>query len=155
MIRCSAQWNGVVLPPRHVTPKRVLCSTILSVVLASCASRALLQVDAVELGAIAASPEEYDGKSVRAEACVSVMVEGMYLLECGTQYPIFTFEADGSKRSNQVFTDLVALGHSMMGERPEKIRVEVQGVYRNSKGRSRFDHTIELSDFRRMRAQDN
>lgn len=153
MTRCNAQWIGLVQPPRHVILSGALFPVALAVVLASCVSRAPLQVEDVGLGVIAANPEEYDGKFVRAEACVSVMIEGMYLLECGTRYPIFAFEAGESDRSKEVFTELVALGHSLMGESPEEIRIELQGIYRNSKGKSRFDHIFELSGFRKIKVE--
>lgn len=146
MIRCKGQSTGLVRPlSRAILDCALLCAFLVAIV-AGCASTSAEHAETVELRTIIANHQAYDGKFVRTEACVSVAVEGMYLLECGTRYPIVTFVADASARSKQAVERLIAFGHSMMGEAPEQIRVEVEGVYRHSKGRSRFDHTIELME---------
>lgn len=154
MIRCKVQSTGLVRPLSHAILNGALLCLLLVAGVAGCATISVEHAENVELRAIIANPDVYDGKFMRTEACVSVAVEGMYLLECGTRYPIIAFSADKSVESKQAVENLIAFGHSMMGEAPEKIRIEVEGVYRHSRGRSRFDHTIELRGFRESRGHE-
>jgi len=74
----------------------------------------------------------------------------MYLLDCGTRHPIVAFTDDGSVESTKVVDRLIAFGHANMGEKPEHVQVEIEGVYRNKAGRDRFDHVIELRSFKEI-----
>lgn len=149
MIRCNARSTGVVLQLRHAILKHALLCWFLIAVVAGCASTSPDRTEVVDIHSVVANPDAFDGKLVRTEACVSVTVEGMYLLGCGTRRPIIAFTAAENQESKEAFENLVAFGHALMGEAPEQIRVEVEGIYRHTKGQSRFEHTIELMGFKK------
>lgn len=102
----------------------------------------------MQLEQIYMDPGAYDGKLVRVDACLSVIVEGMYLLDCGTRRPVINFEADETSASKHAVARLVSLGHLHMGKAPEDIPVQVEGVYELGKTPQHFEHTIRVRDFR-------
>lgn len=148
MIRCKAQSTGVVPRLRHAILKSALLCGFLTATVAGCVSTSPEHIEVVDIHSVVANPGAFDGKLLRTEVCVSVAVEGMYFLECGTRRPVIAFTVVENKKSMRAFESLVAFGHTLMGEAPEQIRVEVEGVYRHTKGQSRFDHTLELMSFK-------
>lgn len=147
MGKCRMRWTRRAWNPLRATLDRMLLKAFFCALLAGCVGKVSQQFETTELSAISASPKEYDGKNVRVEACLVVIIEGMFLRECGNRFPIFQFEAGPNEASETVFTNLVRYGHSQLGRPSQDILVQVTGVYRNRKEGSRFDHTIELTGF--------
>lgn len=144
--------SGLVRRQSPATRRCLLSRFLPAMLLVGCASGADQHVERSEIGRVLSNPAAYDGVLIHAEVCVGVAIEGMYLLECGTREPVVDFTAGESADSKRAVEKLIDLGHSMMGEEPDKIRVLVEGIYRHSAGKSRFDHTIELRSFKRIKS---
>jgi len=133
-----------------VVRSRPLIAFSILVALSGCviAHPGIVEPVRVPLEKIYLDSEAYDGKFVRVDACLSVIMEGMYLLDCGTRHPIINFETEETSISNGAVARLISFGHLNMGKAPEDIRVQVDGVYEAGKTPRQFEHTIRVRDFR-------